>query len=132
MLHAPYELFVENFITDRPKPKPMVDGSKRIVYVFKDDGSQYEGEVDSQNNFNGRGVMVWATGTKYDGDWKDGNMHGQGLLVGWEGEYFDGEFIDGVYQDGEEAEPEKEEQKQADKPKANNSKANKSKKSKKK
>ena len=61
---------------------------------------RYEGEY--RNGFpHGQGVMTWSNGTRYDGEWLDGLLHGQGVLT-WlevattrEGTRYIGEFRDG-------------------------------------
>lgn len=48
-------------------------------YCFPD-GSTYEGEFLGKATFNGKGVLFFANGNKYEGAWQDGEMHGHGQL----------------------------------------------------
>ena len=58
---------------------------------------------------NGSGSMIFPTGEKYVGDFKEGNFHGKGNLVFPEGERYEGDFIENnfhgkgllILQDGE-------------------------------
>ena len=43
---------------------------------------------------NGQGTQTWSDGSKYVGEWKDGEMNGQGEITTPDGEYFVGEFKD--------------------------------------
>ena len=57
-----------------------------------------EGDDDTKWN-NCEGTYTWADGTKYVGEWKDGEMHGQGTYT-WgkgpnEGDKYVGEVKDG-------------------------------------
>ena len=36
--------------------------------------------------------MTWSNGDKYEGEWKDGELHGQGTLTWSSGEKYVGEF----------------------------------------
>ena len=39
-------------------------------------GDSYEGEFKGANR-HGKGTYIWSNGTKYVGEWKDNEMHGQ-------------------------------------------------------
>ena len=52
-------------------------------------GGFYEGEF-AENIFNGQGARLYASGTYYEGEFLDGEFHGQGKL----------RFIDGTTQEG--------------------------------
>jgi hypothetical protein len=39
----------------------------------------------------GRGVYVWANGSRYEGDWKDGKRMGRGVYVTADGDRYEGE-----------------------------------------
>ena len=49
------------------------------------DGSIYQGEVDEHHLFHGKGIYIYADGTRYVGEWDHGLYHGQGVLYmqGW-------------------------------------------------
>ena len=40
----------------------------------------------------GYGVIIWSDGEKYQGDWKNNQMHGQGILTHPHGEIYEGEW----------------------------------------
>ena len=48
----------------------------------------------------GKGVRVWADGSRYEGDWYQDKMHGFGVLVrsGPKGERYEGQWIHGIRQ----------------------------------
>ena len=43
---------------------------------------------------NGKGIMSYADGDKYDGDWKDGKKNGKGIMSYADGEKYDGDWKD--------------------------------------
>jgi len=43
---------------------------------------------------NTKGVMHYANGDKYEGEWKDGNLHGKGIYYYKSGDKYDGEWAD--------------------------------------
>ena len=45
---------------------------------------------------NGKGHIVYADGSTYGGDFKNGNLHGLGVFM-----YPDGAFIEGSWENGE-------------------------------
>lgn len=57
---------------------------------------KYEGDYDN-NKFNGRGKAVWGKasflggGATYNGNFKDGVMHGEGVL-NWGDDEYSGQF----------------------------------------
>ena len=42
----------------------------------------------------GKGVYAWASGDKYDGEYKDGNKHAKGVYTYANGDKYDGEWVD--------------------------------------
>ena len=84
-------------------------------YVTSKDG-KYIGQINTQTgNLEGKGVFIWNNGVKYIGNWKDGNMNGEGVLFDknnkliFEGNYYNnkkygyGKFVikDNEYYEGE-------------------------------
>lgn len=41
---------------------------------------KYTGKCEYGNCLNGKGILTWANGSKYEGELKDGMMHGTGIL----------------------------------------------------
>jgi hypothetical protein len=56
-------------------------------------GSKYVGEW-KDNDKHGQGTSTWADGNKYVGEWKDDKRHGQGTLTYGSGNIYVGEFKD--------------------------------------
>ena len=99
--------------TDTQQPgMNTMDGSTKVVDVSKrtvKDGNQKVGRYTGQCRITtnksterrlyipiGRGRMVYANKSVYDGEWKDGLWHGDGTLsTGSGGEAYDGEWIKG-------------------------------------
>lgn len=46
-----------------------------------DDGRVYTGQRDGKGRIDGRGLMVWPNGDRYDGQWKKGLMEGEGTYT---------------------------------------------------
>ena len=44
------------------------------------DGGWYEGEY-KDGEYHGQGIYSYPDGSKYEGKWKDGEKHGQGILT---------------------------------------------------
>jgi hypothetical protein len=43
----------------------------------------------------GQGVYTWANGDTYDGEWQNGDRHGQGVCIYADGRKYDGEWKNG-------------------------------------
>ena len=54
-------------------------------------GDQYTGGFE-EGNLNGYGTFNYADGRLYDGNWKDGKRHGDGILTLPSGDKFYGKF----------------------------------------
>jgi hypothetical protein len=67
------------------------------------DGRKYDGQY-KDGKMHGKGVETTANGEKYDGDWKDDKRHGQGVLtaVRHDGEWRDGKPHGATRAGGEE------------------------------
>ena len=61
-----------------------------------DDGSYYSGMRDSKGKRHGKGLMVFANGDRYDGDWNKGIIDGHGTYT-----YANGLVYDGSWKNGE-------------------------------
>ena len=55
----------------------------------------YNGETNGRGTPHGRGVMIYTTGSRYDGGWKNGRRHGRGVMIWKSGSRYDGEWEDG-------------------------------------
>jgi hypothetical protein len=58
------------------------------------DGSKYVGEF-KDGDANGQGTFIWADGAKYVGEYKDGNENGQGVFTSADGSKHVGAYKDG-------------------------------------
>ena len=57
------------------------DQNKKWDYVASNEG-KYIGQINpNTGNLDGKGIYIWNNGTKYIGNWKDGCMHGEGILI---------------------------------------------------
>lgn len=43
---------------------------------------------------NGKGTFVWPSGSRYEGQWKNGKRNGHGIFTSAQGETYEGEFKD--------------------------------------
>ena len=68
------------------------------VYKFAS-GSVYEGAF-RENMFHGKGVYLYADGAKYVGQWENNKMHGQGEYTDAAGVIWSGTFFNGLYDSG--------------------------------
>jgi len=59
------------------------------------DSGMYEGEC-KDGKMHGRGKMRYANGCVYEGGWKDGTMHGQGAIKWVNGDVYEGDWKDGT------------------------------------
>ena len=66
----------------------MEDGYHEVNYPL----TRYEGEF-KDGKYHGQGVFTWSDGARYEGEWKDGNRHGQGVYTDDDGRY-EGEWKD--------------------------------------
>ena len=66
---------------------------KNGVLLFPS-GTKYEGEFRN-GEFHGRGVLTFKSGYTYQGEFRDGRYHGTGLLASPDGRIYEGGFKDG-------------------------------------
>ena len=56
----------------------------------------YEGNVNDEGKYHGKGVITYSNGEKWQGDWKEGEpFNGLGTLIWPSGEKYSGEYKDG-------------------------------------
>ncbi|MBR1765865.1 MAG: hypothetical protein IJ745_02345 [Bacteroidales bacterium] len=61
-----------------------------------DDGSYYTGVRDGKGRRHGNGLMVFANGDRYEGDWKKGIIDGEGTYIYAQGGYsYTGHWVKG-------------------------------------
>jgi hypothetical protein len=72
------------------------DGSPNGKGVMKwADGRKYEGAFKDGKE-NGKGVFTWKDGTRYEGDFVDGSISGNGVITSKDGKKYEGEFRHGL------------------------------------
>jgi hypothetical protein len=68
------------------------------VYTWAS-GARYEGEWRG-NKRTGRGVHTYANGDRYEGEWRDDRPHGSGDAV-LRGLHYVGKWAEGCFKDGD-------------------------------
>ena len=63
----------------------MFDGKGKINYVLK--GITYQGGF-KHGKFHGEGLIIFKDKYKYQGQFEDGNYHGKGLMLSYCGQIF--------------------------------------------
>ena len=58
------------------------------------DGSVYSGEVVGDNVREGRVMVIWSDGSRYDGYWREDKANGRGRLIHADGDVYEGEWLD--------------------------------------
>ncbi len=59
------------------------------------DGSYYTGQLNQQNILEGFGTVVYPSGEKYEGYFKDGCRNGKGRQIWVDGSWYNGEYFNG-------------------------------------
>ena len=62
-------------------------GKGRLIWA---DGTVYEGDFMGRRS--GKGTLISPQGDKYTGDWKDSEMHGEGVYKWANGKRYEGKF----------------------------------------
>ena len=68
------------------------EGTEKGTYKYVG-RSKYEGEW-KEGKLNGQGIYTWSDGEKYEGEWKEGKRHGQGTYTWSDGRKYEGEWKD--------------------------------------
>merc|ERR1711871_1635442 len=55
----------------------------------------YHGQVNGLGRQHGYGTHTWASGDRYEGQWRNGCPHGEGLFIGANGDRHEGQYFDG-------------------------------------
>jgi len=88
----PMQGLLTNEEHDRPKIKELVELLKPYMKVVQ---SEYIGNKSTSGKKNGRGVLQFASGDRYEGEFKASEMHGHGVLRYADGDVYEGDFKDG-------------------------------------
>jgi len=67
-----------------------IHGKGVLMYA---NGNRYEGEWEN-DVINGHGTLFYADGDKYEGQWSQGKMHGTGTYTYADGDQYTGEWCD--------------------------------------
>ena len=68
----------------------------RVQTTWSCKTSTYVGQVHTDKGTrHGRGVITWADGTQYEGEWCDGKRHGCGVFAWADRQLYEGEFVEG-------------------------------------
>ena len=60
--------------------------------TYYDDGSYYTGQRDAKGRRHGDGIIVFANGDRYEGNWKKNNIFGHGVFRFPNGDMMEGEW----------------------------------------
>jgi hypothetical protein len=72
------------------------DGSPNGKGVMKwIDGRKFEGDLKNGRE-HGNGVFLWKDGTRYEGTFADGVMSGKGVITSKDGKKYEGDFLFGL------------------------------------
>ena len=67
------------------------DNGKEIKTFLWENGDKYEGEW-SNNQINGQGKLIYINGNTYEGNFKDGMKNGQGIFIWKNGDKYEGQW----------------------------------------
>ena len=57
-----------------------------------DNGDMYEGEMDAEERFDGKGTLVWKSGWTYEGFFRKDKLQGEGCLYNNKGVFYFGRW----------------------------------------
>gem|GEM_PF-1529666 len=72
-----------------PPPPPLSSGKPKYEYA---DGTRYYGLIETDRPADGRGTMVFSTGNRYDGEFRNGRREGCGTYSFSNGRRYIGQF----------------------------------------
>lgn len=84
-----------NLSCQEPSPSPLPSRSPDLIYP---DGTRYYGSLSDGLPADGRGVMVFPSGNRYDGEFKAGKRNGCGTYTFANGRRYVGQFQDDSFQ----------------------------------
>eukprot|EP00831_Metopus_contortus_P047076 TRINITY_DN378_c0_g1_i2.p1 TRINITY_DN378_c0_g1~~TRINITY_DN378_c0_g1_i2.p1 ORF type:complete len:205 (-),score=55.59 TRINITY_DN378_c0_g1_i2:130-744(-) len=77
-----------------PMPNDGVERELRELQKLEEGGQYYGFWNVVSNERDGKGVMVWADGSRYDGFWKNNRANGRGRLLHADGDVYEGTWLD--------------------------------------
>ena len=77
------------------KEKILSKSLEPLIFI-PNEGDKYEGDW-KDGMLHGKGTYTWAVGHKYVGEWKNGKMHGKGTYTLPNGEKYEGKWRDGKF-----------------------------------
>jgi len=75
-------------------PDGRATGYGTVEWRWESKTHRYEGEY-RDGKMHGRGVTTWADGDRYEGDYRDGKPHGRGVTTWADGDRYEGDYRDG-------------------------------------
>ncbi len=72
----------------------IASGEGRMVRRYSGGKITYAGGIHD-GKYDGRGIITWPSGARYEGEWRDGKTHGRGTYTWPKGDRYEGGFIDG-------------------------------------
>lgn len=72
------------------------DGNTRPIWINKEKRTAYKGQFNNHLKPHGTGVLIKSDGSRYEGFFSNGKLHGYGRYFTIKGEYFEGDFKHGV------------------------------------
>ena len=67
-----------------------------LMFLFMAAAVARAGDCSRGNCDNGSGTMIWADGSEYTGEWRNGTRHGRGEYRSAEGETYEGHWRNGL------------------------------------
>jgi hypothetical protein len=89
--------YLSSFNLDETEWKDQDTSGTNVRYrdkVVLEADSYYVGEWNERDQQHGKGVQVWADGSKYEGYWKHGMANGRGRLTQPNGQIYEGLWVD--------------------------------------
>jgi hypothetical protein len=81
---------IKNYISKKEKENHLY--TKLLILKYEDIDSFYVGEVNINNELNGRGILINKQGCKLDGTFENNRFTGNGKYIDEEGNYYEGYF----------------------------------------
>jgi hypothetical protein len=83
----------KQFESKQPAQRASTSDGKRFVILSE--GTQYEGECDSEGKFHGKGKLTLPCGDTYFGEFSDGKKHGSGTYMYANQSFYNGQWKNG-------------------------------------